>query len=92
MTNIATFCTYRVPWVWSVFAQLCLFIKLFFYIYKYLGPDESSLLTFFQFPQVSNSYLISCRNKTGDKNYLYLCTYSFKRPLNDDKIFSVITK
>ena len=42
------------------------------YIYKYLGPDKPSLLSYIQFPQVSNRYLISCENGTGDKNYPYL--------------------
>ena len=30
------------------------------------------MLSFIQFPQVSERYLISCGNVTGDKNYQYL--------------------
>ena len=44
----------------------------FFCIYKYLGPDKPPLLSFIQFPQVSNRYLISCGNATGDRDYPYL--------------------
>ena len=47
-------------------------MKFSFYIYKYLGPDKPFLLSFIQFPQVSNRYLISRGNATGDTNYAYL--------------------
>ena len=47
-------------------------LKCFLYIYKYLGPDKPSLLSYIHFPQVSNRYLISCGNARGDKNYPYL--------------------
>ena len=55
-----------------MFAQLCLFIEFFFYIYTNLGPDNPSLLSFIQFPQVSNRYLMSCGNATGDNDCPYL--------------------
>ena len=72
MTDFDKSCAYRVLWGRSVFAQLSVFIEIFVYIYKYLGPDKTSLLSFIQFPQVSNRYLISCGNATGDKKYPYL--------------------
>ena len=78
MTDLARLCAYRVLRGRSMFVQLCLFIEHFFYIYKYLGPDKAYLLSFIQFPQVSNRYLISCANETGDSNYSYLiCSEHF---------------
>ena len=50
-------------------------LKFFFYIYKYLGRDKPPLLSFIQFLQVSNRYLILCGNSTGDKNDPYLISF-----------------
>ena len=62
MADLCRLCAYEVLWGRSVFAQLCLIIECFFYIYKYLRPDKPSLLSFIKFPQVSNRYFISCGN------------------------------
>ena len=56
---------------------ICLFIEIFFYIHKYLGPDKPSLLSSIQFPQVSNRYLITFGNATGEKNYPYPYYFTF---------------
>ena len=56
----------------GVRSTMFIYWNFFFYIYKYLGPDKPSLLTFVQSPQVSNRYLISYGNSTGEKNYPYL--------------------
>ena len=72
MTDLVRSCAYRVLWWRSMLAQLCSFIEFSFYIHKYLGPDKPYLLSFIHFPQVSNWYLISCGNATGEKKYPYL--------------------
>ena len=42
-------------------------LKIFFYIYKYLGPDKPYSLSFIRFPRISNRYFISHGNARGEK-------------------------